>query len=423
MSKNSEKTILVVDDDLSILTVLERALIRDGYNVLTADDGKSALDILERNVVNLVITDVHMPHLSGTDLLAEINQSFGSVPVILITGKPTVDLAVECMKIGARDYISKPFSISKIEATIERVLNSVKTISPPTINVATTRIREKPNILPGYSLIDRIGEGNMGVVYLVEREEDGKAYQYALKLFKPVDFTEEQLAKAKQRFLQEAEAASKITHPNVVAIEEYGMDETENIHYILMEYIEGLSLKHYLAKANTLNYLQKAKIISQIAEGLIPIHELDICHRDIKPANVLIDDALHVKITDFGIAKLPDSMLTQTNDVMGSPSYMSPESFVSSKIDHRADIFSLGVMAYELFLGRRPFEALGFLRLCYIIRHEDPAKPTTIDKDFPEELQIILEKMLQKKPDDRYSEVREISVALNNFISVAEGSS
>ena len=124
-----------------------------------------------------------------------------------------------------------------------------------------------------------------------------------------------------------------------------------------------------------------------------------------------------VKITDFGIAKLPDSMLTQRYDLMGSPSYMAPESFLTARIDHRADIFSMGILAYELFLGTHPFQAESVLRVSYLIRNEDPVEPKKIDKKFPLKLQKILEKMLQKDPLDRYKTVKEIYLDFSEFIA------
>ena len=131
----------------------------------------------------------------------------------------------------------------------------------------------------------------------------------------------------------------------------------------------------------------------------------------------MIDENLVVKVTDFGIARLPDSMLTQQYDLMGSPSYMAPESFLTSKIDQRADIFSLGILAYELFVGVHPFEADSVLRVSYLIRNEDPIPPRETDSKFPIRLQEILHKMLEKDMDDRYSSAKDVYSDLSGFIA------
>ena len=257
----------------------------------------------------------------------------------------------------------------------------------------------------------------MGVVYKAEKMVGGKNKQFALKVFRPVDCSEDELQNLRARFLQEARAASSVKHPNIVKIFEFGEGQGQVSNYIVMEYIQGISLKHYMAKANKLDYKQKSKIICQVADALTTVHKEKIYHRDIKPANVLIDENLMVKITDFGIARLPDSMLTQQYDLMGSPSYMAPESFITSRVDQRADIFSLGILAYELFLGLHPFNAESVVRVSYLIRNENPTAPSQIDKKFPEKLEKILQKMLEKDPEDRYRSAEEVYADLSDFIA------
>ncbi len=417
----SRPTILVVDDDSVIRRFFRKVLEQQGYDVIEAENGNDALVELEGNTVSLVIADVHMPHLSGIDLLTEIQKYASKIPVIIITGKASVEAAVECMKIGAIDFISKPCSLVTIRETVASALEKTAAAAAlakenPLEGSKTVILEEYLDFLSGYSILGRLGEGNMGIVFLVEKKVDGENKRFALKILKSFDCGEEERKKLRERFFHEAQAASSVTHPNIVHIVEYGEDESAKVTYIVMEYIEGKTLVHYIDKHEDLDYRQKSGIILQVADALSAIHKLDIYHRDIKPGNVIIDEDFNVKITDFGIAKIPDSSLTRQSEIMGSPGYMSPESFVSAQVDNRADIFSLGVMAYELFLGKRPFNANSFHRMCHIIQHDEPPDPRDFDSEFPRELSIILDKMLQKDPKDRYASVLDVCSDLNKYI-------
>ena len=414
---HSSKKILIVDDDYTILSVLRRVLERIGYSVLEANNGSQALDILKKNTISLVISDVYMPEFTGIDLLTEVKKLDLRIPVIIITGKASVDAAVQCMKIGAFDFLSKPLSLDKIEEAVGNALEHANAADLHSNLANLTQAKDHPATFLDYKIIGKLGEGNMGVVYKAEKTIKGDMKPVAIKIFRPIDFGEGELKKLRARFFHEAKAASSVKHPNIVEIIEFGEGQGDISNYIVMEYVQAISLKHYMSKENKLDYKQKSKIVCQVADALTAVHSQNIYHRDIKPANVLIDENLVVKVTDFGIARLPDSMLTQQYDLMGSPSYMAPESFVTSKIDQRADIFSLGILAYELFVDVHPFEADSVLRVSYLIRNEDPTLPKEIDGKFPERLQGILQKMLEKDPDDRYTSAKEVYTDLSDFLA------
>ena len=413
----SNTRILIVDDDQTILKVLRKVLERVSYNVIEACNGNEALELLNKNSINLVISDVYMPRFTGIDLLNEIKRLDLRIPVIIITGKASVEAAVECMKIGAFDYLSKPLSLEKIEEAVANALEHAHVANLGSDPASATDLSDHPSRFFGYKITGKLGEGNMGIVYKAEKTIDGENKQFALKVFRPIDCSEDELKNLRARFLHEARAASTVKHPNIVEIIEFGEGTDDISNYIVMEYIKGISLKHYMAKDNKLDYKQKSKIICQVADALTAIHNETIYHRDIKPANVLIDENLMVKVTDFGIARLPDSMLTQQYDLMGSPSYMAPESFMTSRVDQRADIFSLGILAYELFLGQHPFAAESVLRVSYLIRNQEPTTPNVIDRRFPARLQEILQKMLEKDPEDRYDTAAELYSDLGDFIA------
>jgi serine/threonine-protein kinase len=162
--------------------------------------------------------------------------------------------------------------------------------------------------------------------------------------------------------------------------------------------------------------VQKALILRQIADALSAIHERKICHRDIKPANIMVDQALTVKLTDFGIAHLPDSDLTMTANILGTPTYMSPEAFISAKVDERSDIFSLGTVAYEFLLGRKPFQSDNIRALARVIQFSKPQAPCKINPNFPRKLQQILAKMLKKDPANRYRSATEVVTEIDEYL-------
>ena len=410
--------ILVADDDAVIRKFFRKVLEHQGYAVLEAENGNDALSVLDGNDdIDLVITDVHMPHLSGIDLLTEIQKYASKIPVIIITGKASVEAAVECMKIGAVDFISKPCSLDTIRETVVRALEKTKIEGDdPLDGTQTVMLREHLDFLAGYNIIGRLGEGNMGIVFLVEKTAVVSDERFALKIMKSFDCSEDERLELRERFFREADAASRVLHPNIVRIEEYGEDCDAMVIFIVMEYCEGNTLDWYISRHKNYDFRQKAYVIHQIADALSAIHEINIYHRDIKPGNIIIDDDLNVKITDFGIAKVPESSLTQQSDLMGSPGYMSPESFISSDIDNRSDIFSLGVLAYELFIGKRPFVAETIHRMCHVIQHDEAPDPRESNPEFPEPLIAILDKMLQKKRENRYSAVAEVAKDLKVFI-------
>ncbi len=410
---NSKATILIVDDDNTVRLALRKVLERQGYEIIEASGGQEALERLGQYNIRLVITDVYMPQISGIDLLTEIKSRNNRIPVIIVTGKASVEAAVECMKIGASDYISKPFTLSLIEETVHKIIARTGQSNSPS---NTTLIKDLPTFMTDYDVMETLGEGNMGIVYLVEKLVKEKRQKFAVKIFKGYDFTPEAKDKLRKRFMHEAKAASTVQHPNVIGIVEFGLDDNVLVNYIVMEYVDGKSLKQYIDEKILLTYKQKCHILCQIAKALGAIHKHGICHRDIKPANILVADNLNTKVTDFGIARLPDSMLTQKNDLLGSPGYMAPESFESSKVDCRADIFSFGITAYEFLAGIHPFISENCVKTCYLIRNNKHAGINEIDPGFPDRLQMILDKMLNKSPDERYQSADDLYADLSKLI-------
>jgi serine/threonine-protein kinase len=152
------------------------------------------------------------------------------------------------------------------------------------------------------------------------------------------------------------------------------------------------------------------------AEALAALHEAGIVHRDVKPDNMMVDADMNLKLADFGVARLPGSTMTITQNIMGSPAYLSPEAFLTSRLDHRADIFSLGVVAYELFTGQRPFDGDSLARYAQTTTNDLPPRPSSLVPEFPTRLEEIVSRLLKKSPDERYQQAAEVASDLRAFI-------
>jgi len=257
-----------------------------------------------------------------------------------------------------------------------------------------------------YKILEKLGEGGMGEVFLAE---DTKLKRKVALKFLPKEFTRDQ--EAKERFLQEARAAATLDHPNICSI--FEIDETENNQlFIAMAYYDGETLKEKIEKG-PLKIKEALNISVQIASGLKKAHEKGIVHRDIKSANILITKDNMAKILDFGLAKLKgQTRLTKEGTTLGTVSYMSPEQAQGEKVDHRSDIWSLGVVLYEMISGQLPFKGEYEQAVLYSIMNEEPEPLTSVRTNVPIKLEEILKKLLSKDPDLRFQHVDELPVDL-----------
>jgi serine/threonine protein kinase len=262
-----------------------------------------------------------------------------------------------------------------------------------------------------YAILSELGRGAMGVVYkatdtALERTVAVKTVNMALE--------REGAEKYEARFYQEARAAGSLNHPNIVTV--YDVGKEGNVAYMAMEFIEGEELRSLLSAGRALPVSQAVSIAAQVAEGLAYAHEHGVVHRDIKPANIMVLADGPVKITDFGIARMRASNdeLTQSGMMLGSPKYMSPEQVIGKRADHRSDIFSLGVILYEMLAGAAPFSGENVTALMYQIVNFAPPVPSAVNPAVPELLNFIVAKMLAKPLEERYQTAQELADDLRN---------
>ena len=264
-----------------------------------------------------------------------------------------------------------------------------------------------------YQVTGVLGKGAMGLVY--KGVDPAINRPVALKTIR-LDFVTdpEEMQELKERLHREAQAAGKLSHPNIVTI--YDVGSEGSLQFIAMEYLEGQTLEDLIKRKTKFNYRIIAQIITQICGALDYAHDQGIVHRDIKPANIMVLSDYRVKVMDYGIARIDSNSMTKTGIAMGTPNYISPEQLKGMPTDRRADLFSLGVVMYEMLLGRRPFKGENITSLIYAIMNHEPEKPSQVNPQVPLLFDHIIGRALQKEPGGRYQRASEVATDLRDFV-------
>ena len=284
---------------------------------------------------------------------------------------------------------------------------------PGDIGATISGMDTKPT-LGRYEVIGELGRGAMGVVY---KGEDPKIHRtVAIKTVSLSEFEEDMLDEIKERFFREAESAGLLAHPNIVTI--YDAGEEHDLAFIAMEYLEGGDLEDFTKKDGLLPLRETLSMISNVANALDYAHSKGIVHRDIKPANIMyLKDTKEVKVADFGIARITSSSKTKTGVILGTPSYMSPEQISGYKVDGRSDIFSLGVVLFEMLTGQKPFTADDMTSLMYKIAKEKHPSVRALNSRIPQVVEKIIDKALEKDMEKRYQKAGQMADHLKKVIA------
>lgn len=253
-----------------------------------------------------------------------------------------------------------------------------------------------------YVILEKIGEGGMALVYKARCQLLNR--YVAVKILKPEFTSDEEFIK---KFKRESLSAASLSHPNIVSV--YDVGEEDGIYYIVMEYVQGETLKEYIKRNGKINYIETLKIINQIAFALDHAHKNGVVHRDIKPHNILITEDKMVKVADFGIARASsNSTITNTDKILGSVHYLSPEQARGGYTDHRTDIYSLGVVMYEMLTGKLPYDAESPISIAIKHIEESLVTPSELDSSIPKAVNDIVLKAMEKNVSKRYQNVKEL---------------
>ncbi|RMH20220.1 MAG: response regulator [Acidobacteria bacterium] len=401
MSNESPYTILVVDDNPVIRDLVSTDLEQHGYRALAAEDGIVALQALKAEPVDLMLLDVVMPVLNGFEVLQTLRRhhSAGELPVIMATARDDSMDVVRAFDLGANDYVTKPLDLPVVRARIQAQLRARR----PAVSAAgetPARIRPGAEIEGRFRLEALLGRGSYGVVY---RATDLKLErEVAIKLLH-AGFQADDTAQ--RRFQREGISACRLQHRNAVAVLDFSFT-AEGSPYLVMELLQGETLADELRRAGKLSLARCAEIVTPLCDVLAAAHEAGIIHRDVKPQNVFLHQGSEgeiVKMVDFGLAKLMgDAALrervTLEDGSPGTPAYMAPERFSQGSYDGRTDVYSLGVLTFEMLTGRLPFEEIGSNPMRMIVQHVtgQPKRLRELDPALPEAVDDLLAQALVK---------------------------
>lgn len=262
-------------------------------------------------------------------------------------------------------------------------------------------------MLGKYELRHVLGKGAMGTVY--EGFDPIIARRVAIKTVRLPEPDDVEAQEELARFKREAQAAGRLSHPNIVGVFDYG--ETSEIAYIVMEFVDGTTLKHVIDKKERFELAEIVRIMDALMAGLQYSHDRGVVHRDIKPANLMLTTDGEVKIADFGIARIESSSMTQAGTMLGTPSYMSPEQFMGQTVDARTDLYSSGVLLYQLLTGEKPFEG-GLTAIMHKVLNTEPPPPSALSVTVPHNFDAVVQTAMAKRPEARFATARDFANAV-----------
>jgi hypothetical protein len=372
----------------------EPCFLEPGDYTIEVTARQSFFSFYRSEIPNVRITTLTMSQQVQTPAEMKVTR-WGSVIFVLVL----LALALG----GAVAFIVQGRHKSQMKMVIERAAQETARIT-----VFKNGVPEK---IGDYTVLGKLGQGGMATVY---RVQSGAGDIFALKVPHAHVF---EIPEFKNRFLREADIIKSLHHPHIVRMFDYGVGENYSVPYICMEFVEGMSLKSFMDKNPSLPIKKAAGIITDVASALGYAHERGIVHRDIKPENVMITKKNEIKLMDLGIARTKGSKtLTATGMTLGTPYYMAPEQVESKSVDKRADLYSLGVVLYELLTGKLPFDAEEPINVIIMHLNDTPPPPRKHNSHIPPELELIVLRLLEKDPAHRFQSADELVSALQKYL-------
>lgn len=427
--------IVVVEDDDVIREQITRCLTARGYAVAAACDGEEGLVSVYEAPTAVVITDIHMPGLDGFALADALrrDQTLNQPDIIFISSNDEGERFSRALKLGECDFLAKPFTCTRIAGKVEERMARRAANPSMVANRASMEAIAKLPQIAGYRIIRRLGEGAYSQVLLVAPTDASRLDElHALKLLKlphDADVAEPATSEAikntenaentAERFLDEYAMLASVNHPNVARVYAHGVSRNEsgNFLYLDMQYLPGADLRLDIQLGMSPKIVQRRA--AELAAALGAIHAAGILHRDLKPANVLMKMTGEAVLADFGVAKkigagFEAANASEKNMAVGTPYYMSPEQATASEIDARSDLYSLGIVLFEMLTGLPPFGVAkgdaGISSRDVMQQHLHapvPKLPTALAA-----FQTVLDKLLAKKAKDRYADANEARLAI-----------
>lgn len=465
-----KESVLIINSDYTTEKLLEVFFTKKGYIVYKAEHGLKAFRILNNNNISVIIYELISEELAEFGFLEYIKKKHSSIRVIVISEITDLNLALTAMKNGAYDFIAKPIEEERLIVSITKAIAEKKEHDH---KISTERRnREYQKILikeleqtkkemqglrdelavrkleleliygPGYlkenehsyllsmtrgkerigkyTVIEEIGKGGMSIVYkgidhILNRDVAIKELTIIQKQL-PQNVLEDLI----KRFFKEAQVIAMLRHDNIVKV--FDIIEEKNKLFMIMEYIEGKTLDKLISGNRKIPIMEAVNVVSEICLALDYIHNHNIIHRDIKPSNIIIGNDRLIKLMDFGVIRDTSvSTVTPTGSIVGTIAYTAPEQS-SKKMDSRVDIFSLGTILYELVTGINPFESETYADTFLKISSVSPEEPSKLNPECDINLDKIILKAMEKKPENRYSSAKDFYNDLINYVHIYENS-
>ena len=415
--------ILIADSDAGARNMLALRLRNEGYTVRALADGRAALEEIRRQAPALVLSETVIPGLDGYALLDALKrEGKGSIPFLFLSSRSDALSQNKGLLLGASDFLTKGVSFEVLLTKLEKALSQSVEMSEVSARLSlsdvtgATAVYEGPivaydELAPGVAIMNErfriesdLGEGGMGKVFKAYDQQLEE--QVVLKVLKP-GLSDDNVLK---RFKREIRLARKISHPGVVRI--YDLMEAGPIKFVTMEYLEGADLPHELKRRGSFPVPVAMRVAVELFEALGAAHDVGVIHRDMKPHNVLMLSTGKVKVLDFGIAQglepTAADRATMTGFILGTPDYMSPEQLMAEQLDPRTDLYSTGVVLYQLLTGGLPFRGNDRVAAAQLRLSTEPSPPSTLNPKIPPQVDAAVCRLLRRNRDDRYASAEAV---------------